>query len=67
VRASSRTPSRPSSAFIAWLKADGDIPSLEAARVKLAASATSRKAARSLRSFRFIAAFSSQIHAAFKD
>jgi hypothetical protein len=47
VRASSRTFSRSSSPFIAWLKAGCDMPSLEAARVKLSSSATTAKAARS--------------------
>jgi hypothetical protein len=48
VRASSRTFSRSSSPFIAWLKAGCDMPSLEAARVKLSSSATTAKAARSI-------------------
>ena len=47
VRERSRTPSRSSSAFMAWLNADWDTPSSAAARVKLPCSATTAKAARS--------------------
>ena len=54
VRDSSRTPSRSSRDFMAWLNADWDMPSSAAARVKLPCSATTAKAARSYRSSRFI-------------
>jgi hypothetical protein len=47
VRDSSRTPSRCSSAFMAWLSADWDMPSLTAARVKLPSSATTVNADKS--------------------
>ena len=47
VRDRSRTPSRSSRAFMAWLKADWEMPSSAAARVKLPCSATTAKAARS--------------------
>jgi hypothetical protein len=50
----SRTPSRSSKAFMAWLNADCDMPSSAAARVKLPCSATAAKAARSYRSSRYI-------------
>src|SRR6266568_1525893 len=54
VRDSSRTPSRSSKVFMAWLNADWDMPSSAAARVKLPCFATTAKAARSYRSSRFI-------------
>ena len=43
VRASRRTPTRSSSARMAWLKAEGDTPSCFAARVKLRSSATEER------------------------
>ena len=63
VRASNRKPRRSSSTFIAWLKAEGDIPSFDAARVKLISSATTTKAAKSFSSSRFITAYVSQVYA----
>ena len=48
VRLNSRTPSRLSSADMAWLNAERDTPSCAAARVKLRACATATKASRSL-------------------
>ncbi|MEH2180831.1 MAG: hypothetical protein V7K56_17340 [Nostoc sp.] len=63
VRASSRIPRRSSSALMAWLKAEADMPSFTAARVKLISSATTTKAARSFSSSRFITAYFSLIYA----
>ncbi len=54
VRARSLTFSRASNPLMAWLRADCDMPSRAAARVKLASSATTAKAARSLSSSRNI-------------
>ena len=47
VRVSSRTPRRSSSPAMVWLSADCDTPSPAAARVKLRARATAKKAVRS--------------------
>src|SRR5437879_6934510 len=54
VRASKRTPKRPSSSRIAWDTAEGVTPRRLAARVKLRSSATARNADRTLSSSRTI-------------
>jgi hypothetical protein len=54
VRFSSRSPNRVSSPLIVWLSADCETPSWAAARVKLRAFATAKKARRSLTSRRSI-------------
>jgi len=48
---------------MAWLSAEGDMPRIAAARVKLRSRETVAKARRSLSSPRSIAAFCSQVHA----
>ena len=60
VRESRRTPILSSSPRIEWLSADGLTPRRRAAFVKLLSSATARKAARTLRSFRSICEYYSQ-------
>jgi hypothetical protein len=63
VHVSSRSPSRSSSARIAWLSAEGETPICAAARVKLRASATARKASRALMFCRGIVEVNSMVHA----
>ncbi len=57
VRVSRRTPRRASSAVMAWLRAERDMPSCAAARVKLRSCATATKARRSFRFSAGIGAF----------
>jgi hypothetical protein len=59
---SSRSPSRSSSARIVWLSADGETPICAAARVKLRASATARKASRALIFWPRIVEKNSKVH-----
>ena len=66
VRVSRRTPSRSSSRRTVWLSADCDVPSRAAARVKLLASATARRAFSSESSARAIHELPSWVHADFR-